>query len=265
VTVQGVLLSNGVALEDDHLRTLRQLGIRLALSLDGIGLVHDAQRGAGTFVRVSRTLERTVALGLAPHISVTVTARNAGGLPELAAYLLDRDLAFNLNFYREIDCSPPGLWAGNEALVAGVRAALAVIEDRLPQRSLVSGLLDRAILGVPHRHPCGVAQSYVVIDSRGRIACCHMALDQIVGRVGIDDPIAAVASGGLRNPDVDEKEDCANCTWRYWCGGGCPLLTRRLTGREDAPSPYCGVYRAIFPEMLRLEGLRLLKWGPPVA
>ena len=59
---------------------------------------------------------------------------------------------------------------------------------------------------------------------------------------------------------VDEKEGCRDCQWRYWCTGGCPLQTFRATGRYDLKSPNCSIYQAIFPEVLRLEGLRLLKY-----
>jgi uncharacterized protein len=59
---------------------------------------------------------------------------------------------------------------------------------------------------------------------------------------------------------VDEKEGCRDCTWRYWCSGGCPVATFRATGRYDIKSPNCAIYKAIYPEALRLEGLRLLKY-----
>jgi uncharacterized protein len=39
-------------------------------------------------------------------------------------------------------------------------------------------------------------------------------------------------------------------------------LTQRLTGRNDAPSPYCQVYRALLPELVRLEGIRFLRSHP---
>lgn len=32
----------------------------------------------------------------------------------------------------------------------------------------------------------------------------------------------------------------------------------RATGRYDRKSPNCNIYKAIFPEVLRLEGLRLI-------
>jgi hypothetical protein len=38
------------------------------------------------------------------------------------------------------------------------------------------------------------------------------------------------------------------------------LTTYRATGRYDVKSPNCNIYKALFPEALRLEGLRLLKY-----
>jgi uncharacterized protein len=64
--------------------------------------------------------------------------------------------------------------------------------------------------------------------------------------------------------DVDKKEGCRTCTWRYWCGGGCPLVTYRMTGRNDIRSPNCAIYKALFPDAVRLEALRLLTYETPI-
>lgn len=262
-----VLLSNGVSLSDAVLVELRDAGIRLAISLDGVGAPHDAHRGAGTFTRVARSIDRAIALGLQLHLSITVTAQNVGGLSDVVAYALDRDLPFNLNFYRDHDCGAPKtrVRPGTSLLIEGMRAALALIEERLPQRTLIGGLVDRANFGYPHNRPCGAGQSYVVIDHHGCISRCQMEMDCARGNVWDDDPLTAIRSveGGFRNLEVDARRGCSECRWRYWCAGGCPWLTYQMTGRSDAKSPYCEVYRALFPEVLRIEGLRLLKWGLP--
>jgi uncharacterized protein len=297
LTLQEVMLSNGLVLPDTTLLALRDMGIKLAVSLDGIGPVHDSLRGQGTFRRVAQTVDRAIALGLKPHISITVTARNADGLADVVAYVLDRDLAFNLNFYRETSCVAPSLDLGveNHHLIASLRRVLLVIQARLPRRSIIGCLLDRVNLGYPHSRPCGVGQSYAVIDQRGCISRCHMEIENSLepnqrnpsilsknfqaelallapalsglGTIWEDDVVTAIGStsNGWRNLEVDAKQGCRACIWRYWCAGGCPLLTQRLAGRDDVPSPYCEVYRTLFPELLHLEGLRLLKWGTPVA
>jgi uncharacterized protein len=92
-----------------------------------------------------------------------------------------------------------------------------------------------------------------------------MEIERTVTDITVDDPLGMIRASqiGFHNPSVDEKEGCRECVWRYWCAGGCPLLTRRVRDRSDARSPYCTVYRALYPDLLRLEGLRLLKWKSP--
>jgi uncharacterized protein len=263
-----VILSNGVALTDEMLIALRDMGMRLAVSLDGVGAVHDAQRGRGTFAKVAGSIDRAIGLDLRPHVSVTVTSQNIDSLPDVVSYILERDLLFNLNFYRAHDCpvDRDGLKVDSQRLIEGVRASLVVVEERLPRQSLVGGLLDRVYLGYPHTLPCGAGKSYVVVGCEGRISMCQMEMDRGVGSIWEGDPLLAVrtSEGRFVNLEVDTKSECGSCPWRYWCAGGCPLLTYRLTGRNDARSPYCEVYQALLPELLRLEGLRLLR-SPPAA
>jgi uncharacterized protein len=90
-----------------------------------------------------------------------------------------------------------------------------------------------------------------------------MVMTQTVTDYNDPDPLATVrgSTTGLQNPKVDEKEECSKCEWRYWCTGGCPLQAYRATGRYDVKSPNCNIYKALYPEVVRLEGLRLLKYA----
>lgn len=263
-----VLLTNGTTLTPGLLQWLRDEGIRLALSLDGLGPAHDGQRasesGAGSFARIAEGIEQAQASGLTPHLSVTVTAHNVDGLAEVVAFALDRGLPFNLNFVRPAP-GRPDLTPDPERLIAGLQGALSEIERRLQSttgnlQSVICNLLDRCDLSAPHRYPCGAGHAYIVVGPGGELARCHMEMGRIVGTVWEEDPLAAVrAEDGFRNPPVEEKEECRECPWRYVCAGGCPLLAQRRRGTPTAPSPYCAVYRAILPELLRLEGMRVLQ------
>ena len=86
-----------------------------------------------------------------------------------------------------------------------------------------------------------------------------MHLEQGVAFRNADDALKLVAGGPIRTVSVDDKEGCRDCVWRYRCAGGCPLETYRATGRFDVKSPHCNIYTTLFPEALRLEGLRLMK------
>lgn len=269
LALDAVLLSNGVGLSDKMLEAMQAHTMRLMISLDGIGAAHDAQRvfpnGQGSFAWVERGIERALAHGVVPDISIVVSDRNAAGLPELIRWVLNRDLPFGLNFYRENDCSASfeDLTLSEQRIIAAMRAAYQVIADNLPRRSLLGSLLDRANLAAPHHQTCGVGRNYLVIDQHGQIAKCQMDMAHPVTDVRASDPLYEVRAdkAGLQNLTVEEKEGCRECPWQHWCTGSCPLYTYRATGRYDVKSPNCAIYQALFPEVLQLEGLRLLKYA----
>jgi uncharacterized protein len=89
-----------------------------------------------------------------------------------------------------------------------------------------------------------------------------MHIRKPVTTVNAHDPLAVIRADliGVQNLPVEEKEGCRTCEWKNWCAGGCPITTQRATGRYDIKSPNCNIYKALYPEALRLEGLRLLKY-----
>jgi uncharacterized protein len=268
IRIEGVVLSNGTLLTSEAIGTLRSLGLRLMISLDGIGQYHDAHRpyagGRGSFVDVAEAVDLALANGLTPSISVTVSTRTAAGLPEVMAWILDRDLPFSLNFYREneFSASHEDMRLDEEKIIKGMRAAFKVIENNLPRSPFLGWIIDQANLPVAHTHTCGVGQNYLVFDQNGQVAKCQMNIRKTVTDVYAADPLALIRADriGIQNLPVTEKEGCKTCEWRHWCAGGCPLATHRVTGRYDVKSPNCNIYKALFPEVLRLEGLRLLKY-----
>jgi uncharacterized protein len=269
--LEGVVLSNGVALTVQMIESLKNNQLRLSISIDGIGQANDIQRhfvnGHGSFSNIERTLDRLERSNFLPSITITITSRNVSGLPETVKYLLDRGLPFTINFYRDNECSAShtDLRYVNEQIIRYVKEAFQVIEQNLPPYSLLGSLVDRARLDASHNRPCGVGDSYFVIDQKGGVAKCHMEIEKTITDISAQDPLTLIRLDqlGILNPSVDEKEGCRECEWRYWCSGGCPALTYRMTGRFDVKSPNCNIYMALFPEVLRLEGLRLLKYGHP--
>lgn len=271
IGLEAVLLTNGLCISDDQIDMLRAHNIQVTVSLDGKDRYQNQQRVVSnnpnsSFELVAHTLGRLLARGVVPHISITITKPSLNGLPELVEFLLDRQLRFSFNFYRE-----PGACSGSDPLaftpaemIQGVQTALQIIEQRLPAYSLLADLADRADLRAPHLHTCGVGRNYLVIDCNGKISKCQMEMRQPVTTIESDDPLALVRADakGIQNLSVEAKE-CRECLWRYRCTGGCPRLTFQRTGRYDAKSPLCEVYKTILPEVVRLEALRLLKYQKP--
>jgi uncharacterized protein len=144
-----------------------------------------------------------------------------------------------------------------------MRAAFDVIAANLPSRSFLPALIDRANLSIPHRRTCGVGNNYLVFDPRGGVADCQMKIRYPVDSTYSPDPLGTLQrdSSNLQNLPVQSKIPCCDCEWSAWCTGGCPLETYRATGRYNAKSPNCIIYKALFPDVLKLEGLRLLKYA----
>jgi uncharacterized protein len=270
--MHGLLLSNGVALSRHTIEQLKIRDIAVTISLDGIGASHDVQRpmtrGGGSFAFVDRSIQRLLTQQLVPTISVTVTQRNLAGLPNLLAYILQRDLPFTLNFYRDNEhaLDREQLLCQEQGMIEALRTAFRVIEHSLPQRSLLGALLDRTSAQGPHAHACGVGQNYLAINQRGGITRCHAAPQQQITTIASPHPLRVIQNSqqGPQQVPVEQKQGCRTCTWRYWCTGGCPLLTWQVTGRYDVQSPYCQIYQALFPDVLRLEALRLLRYEAPL-
>lgn len=268
LNLESVVLSNGVIVTDGMIDFLREHQIKLMISLDGIGATHDSQRpfinGRGSFKQVERSLDKLIEQKFLPDISITISNRNLFTLPETVAYVLERELPFSLNFYRDNECSAQtvDLRFANQRMIEAMVETFTVIEKHLPRQSLLNAIVDRANLHHFHTHTCGVGQNYLVIDQDGNVAKCHMEIEKPVTSIQADDPLTLINQDerGIQNLHVEEKEGCRECEWRYWCAGGCPLLTYRATGRYDVKSPNCDIYKAIFPAVLRLEGLRILKY-----
>lgn len=272
IAIHGVILTNGVMMTPRMIEQFQARAFSITISLDGIGAAHDVQRpflnGRGSFTYIDRSIKRLLAHQIRPHISVTITRQNLPGLPELVSYIMENDLTFSLHFYRDNDYAvgPEGMAYEEQEMIGGMRRVYALIEEKLPPRSLVSSLIDLAQLQAPHEHTCGVGNNYLAITHKGGIAKCHMTLQDPLTTVAATNPLRVIQNDarGLQNLSVNEREGCRDCLWRYWCGGGCPLLTYRMTGRYDIKSPNCHIYQALFPDVLRLEALRLLRYTTPV-
>lgn len=266
IDIRGVVLSNGTLLTKEIAETITSLNIGLALSLDALGSMSSPPRpyadGRDSTVDVVRAVDLAQATGMRLSLMVTVGGQSSEDLAAVVAFALARHLPFSLNFARphgRTSVSP----ADSEQLIKAMLRAYQEIETALPHRSLLATLLDRANLSAPHAHACGAGTSSLVFDWEGRVGDCQMRIYSPLVAAGNHDPLIAIAShpNRIHNISVGARSGCGPCLWRAWCAGGCPLATYHSSGRYDASSPFCTVYKALFPAVLRLEGLRLIAHG----
>lgn len=268
IALREVVLTNAVHLRPADADWLAQQQIKVMISLDGVGNLHNDLRplrnraGFDTFAAVAHTIDHVLQpRGIRPHINMVVTGRNAHGAADLARWtILERALPTTFTFYRPnmLSRDRAELQYEEQALIRGMLAAYDTVETELPTWPFTGGLLDR-VSAEARTHACGVGQNYLVITHTGALSQCPMHLSQPVRSDLSGDLLGVVANGPLINLPVEQKTGCRDCAFRYRCAGGCPLETHRSTGRWDVQSPNCRLYRTLLPAILRLEGLRLMK------
>lgn len=266
IELDAIVLSNGTLLNEGIIQKMKETSLRLMVSLDGLGKQHDIQRpyagGKGSFDDVKRGILLALNHQIRPDISITISGKNSQGVSEVVEWVLDNDLPFSLNFYRENELSmnTESLQFEEVNITRGMLEAYKVIENHLPKRSLLSSLVDRANLSSPHLKTCGVGQNYLVFDQNGKVSKCQMAMKHSISNAQSENLLTIIQEDktGIQNLSVEEKEGCKDCEWKYWCAGGCPLVTFRATGRYDVKSPNCNIYKTLYPEAMKLEGLRII-------
>jgi uncharacterized protein len=91
-----------------------------------------------------------------------------------------------------------------------------------------------------------------------------MLLDQPIGHVRQGNVLQMVNKHTRERPSgttIDDHADCRTCRWRYRCAGGCPVIAFQAHGHAGGRSPFCGVYQALIPRLVALEGLRIARYG----
>lgn len=264
IAIDGVVLTNGICLTDDIISYLKRSGLDIMISLDGIEEFNDIQRhnkkNKGTFKSVSNNIEKVISAGILPQISITLSSLNAKGLPGIIEWVMKRRLPFNINFYRTSKFSSLNANHEDQLFIFSILESFEVIKNEFPLDYSFLSIIDRSNLSFPHFYACGVGFNYLVFDTDGNLGSCHMEMDNYIS----DNPFEQDLLDTLRtqntieNASVDTKEECNSCRWKYWCASGCPVNTYNAEERYDVKSPYCHVYKSVYPELVRLEGQRLI-------
>jgi uncharacterized protein len=256
-----VLITNATLLNRARLQFIKDENFRLSISMDGFGEGHDRQRpvlnGNPTFERVLQSVLLALEMGLSPYLIISITRLNLKEVPALVAFALQHRLMLNLNFYRPHHIND-SLVPDNAELTRVLQEALKVIESKLPDYNFMEGLIDRSNFSAAHQHVCGAGRNYLSIDTDGSVLPCHMLTGYNLPGIPLQ-MLETPRFDNFANPKIDHRNGCNTCEWRYWCGGGCPVHTQSIMETSNASSPYCSVYKAIYPELVRLQALQLIQ------
>lgn len=261
-------ITNGTLLPDNFIDYISSGKLGISLSLDGIGCWHDKQRpyinGRGSFANIDKNIDKLLSHNIHPYVLTTITNNNIKGITELAQYCIQRSLSFRFSLNREASKASDELKNNNLRLIQELSECYQWMSSNIPVKTSINQLhrfcdIDFAI---PKIRSCGIGTNGIIVTTNGRICICQSAMSDPVGNAFQDDVVKTIANQNQYNPAknrVDKIPVCKNCEWRFVCGGGCPLFTKHYYGDFAHPSPYCSVYRAILPELLKLHALQFIK------
>ena len=112
----------------------------------------------------------------------------------------------------------------------------------------------------PIRQACAAGDNYLAVGDGGVTSPCQAALHHPGTRPLTATSLLAQARGQTQLPDFRRTEgnpECRRCRHRASCAGGCPLLLHRRDGHVNGRSPYCEVFRAVLPRIVRIAAVEL--------
>ncbi len=229
------------SLDEDDCRALAQSLDQVVVSVDGNEQSHDARRGAGSYTKTVKNLQRYTKTvenlqrdmstsasdaSLKPaklSLACVMKAEDINGEPGLNVRRLGEQLGIQRLRFR------PLLPLGRAALSDEPVMCEGLMQHVSPEEMLRAEF-----------HPlstCGIGQNlYVRPDGAAHPCYAWCGEETLIGNV-VSDGVAAVLDSPeftrLAGCTVDTVETCRTCGYRYLCGGAC-----RAWGRQDEQNLY---------------------------
>jgi uncharacterized protein len=241
VTLRQSVTTNGTLLTSERVATLHELGIHVALSIDGTRESHEIERpmmsGKSSFDEVQRGLRLLIEAGRAFDVIAVTTPNNVQFLGASNAYL------FGLGVPRiTTNMAYEGAWseAALEQLKSGLVQSAATVADFYREGRIVSlAVFDakiRARLG-KKKATCPIGEGAVAVAPSGNIYPCERlvgeddGLQWVIGHVdrGIDAASMQIHRGALPDHHSTNSE-CGDCAERDRCNAYCACANVAETG-----------------------------------
>jgi uncharacterized protein len=266
--ISNTFQTNGLLLNDEWCRFLKEHGFLVGLSLDGPRQMHDAYRvdrtGKGTFERVMAALRLLQKHKVEYNILATLHAANAAQPLEVYRYLRDKAGAQFIQFI-PIVARPdqPEKDEVKDFSITGKQYGdflMAVFDEWVRQDvgQVFVQIFDVALAawsGLPRglcvfEETCGNA---LVMEHNGDVFSCDHFVDPAfyLGNIKEENLLDLVGLEKQQRFGQAKKEDlpryCRECEVRFVCNGGCPKDRFLLTpDGEPGLNFLCEGYRAFF-------------------
>lgn len=253
-TLSMTVTTNGTLLTAERAKELHELGVYVALSIDGTKDAHDSGRprmgGGSSFDDVERALKLLVKRGLPFETISVVTPNNARFLGDSVEFLFRSGVPrIGLNPCYE------AVWSEDELAAFGSgleRAGDSVLEHFRAGRVVSLASFDNKIIaaikgGLDVGDKCSLGATSLAVAPSGNLYACERdvaeddANDLVVGHVS-----SYVSSHTEQCERGPVNPECGSCGERWRCASHCACANRAETGRSDvAGGTQCWHERAV--------------------
>lgn len=254
------LLTNGTLIDDSIAEELSALSVTVQISLEGATAeVNDLIRGAGSFVRIVKSIEMLVKHKVNVRVSFTPTASNFRDFGNFLSFVK----AKGVQSVHVCTFTPQGRGEANSNELMMNTAELLEFQSAVFEASkdfdIVGNLpetLDLSTVGYLW-DKCPLAGS-IHIGHDGSIYPCEIAAvkKMIIGNIKTDrlyDVLNSVrAKTFIQNSRqrIELIDDCKECEWKHFCGGGCMVLSLAQNNELNTTDYLCACRKEWFERIL---------------
>ncbi len=232
------MVTNGLLLDEVRINRLRELGVAIAISIDGFTEEANSMRvdmaGKPVFFRILEKLDICKKLGIDVSLSVTLseeTIKNTKDILELVDAYGVKAFGFNIMMSSDTFVIPQSY---NEA------AAQFIIDEfiELRERGIYEDRMMRKLKSfskaqVYFSDCAATTGGQIVIAPNGQVGICHGCLHDkqyFVAHINDDDFVAVKDDNFIEWSQLTpvNHEECLDCPALGICGGGCPVNAMHL-------------------------------------
>ena len=169
------LVTNGTLINKHNVSQIKTLkNLVLAVSIDGIGPIHNEIRGKKQFARVDKTLRLLIENKIPVEALCTLNSLNLPTYGAIVEYCENLNIPCNFNLFKP---TRPEHWRLTPNPVDVFRAIIDMFElrsDKGYRIGLSNAAITAELLNLPNRNECKAAKAGLVIDVNGKMTTCPL-------------------------------------------------------------------------------------------
>lgn len=232
------MVTNGLLLTDERIKRLKELGVSIAISIDGVTEDANSMRvdlaGNSAFKRIIEALDRCKMLDANASLSITLseeTIKDTQNVLKLIDGYGIKSIGFNIMMSSDTFVLPKSY---NE------KAAQFLIDEfiELRKRGIYEDRMMRKLKAFTKAQvyfsDCGATGGgQIVIAPNGRVGICHGCLfdkQYFVSNINDEEFVAINDENFIEWSKLTplNNEECYSCPALGICGGGCPINAMNL-------------------------------------